>query len=326
MGIFHNACTTKYVYDRSYTKLLVSHVQQLAQLATVVYLVDIIVVALVAIGFDFDRLSVYSLGFARVLFVAWVVQRISVLKKYLFDQAAEMSPHKLGQLGLIDKLVDGILYVCTGFILLDILDVQMGVGLSSVFAFGSVGTLIIGLASKDLADMFINGVAMTTADRVREGDRVKFGDGTSGQIVKIGWMLTTIRHYDDTVETIPNSKLGMQRVINMSRVKQCQVKVHLRFKLRDGNKMEKLTIDILEEIKASCPEAITDGSRPFRAIWTDIKEYYLNVMVDTHFNLPCMGGKYWNNRQEVMRAIYRAVENNNLEFAEPPALAATMNS
>lgn len=314
------------MYDKSWTKLFASHVQQLAQLVSVVYLVDIMVVVLVAIGFDFERLSLYSLGFARVLFVAWVAQRVSTLKTYLFDKATAKSPHKLGQLGLIDKFVDVILYICTGFILLDILDVQLGVGLSSVFAFGSAGTLIVGLASKDLADMFVNGLAMTTADRVREGDNVTFGDGTSGQIVKIGWMLTTIRHYDDLVETIPNSKLGMQRVTNFSRIKQCQVKVNLRFKLKDGNKMEKLANDILEEIKVACPEVITDDSRPFRAIWTDIKEYYLNLMIDTHYNLPSMGTLYWENRQKVMRAIYKCVEGNSMEFAEPPALAAPMES
>lgn len=324
VGIFHIAVTTKYTYDRSWTKLVANHIQQLAQLATLVYIADIIVVALVAIGFDFDRLSVYSLGFARLLYVGWVAQRLSVLKKHFLDSAAEASPHKLGQLGLIDKLVDGILYICTGFMLLDILDVQMGVGLSSVFAFGSAGTLIIGLASKDLADMFINGVAMTTADRVREGDWVTFGDGTSGQIVKIGWMLTTIRHSDELVEVIPNSKLGLQRVTNLSRVDRCQVKTDLRFKLKDANKMAKLCDDTLSEIKASCPETVTDDSRPFRCVWTDIKEYYLNVMVEAHFTLPSMGAPYWNNRMEVMKAIYRVVEKNGLEFAEPPNMSMAM--
>ena len=326
VAIFHNAVTTEFTYDKSWTKIVAKHIQQLAKLATLVYIADIAVVALGAVGFDFDSLSVYSMGFARILYVGWAAQRLSVLKKHYLDATAEASPHKLGQLGLIDKLVDGVLYICTGFILLDILDVQMGVGLSSVFAFGSAGTLMIGLASKDLADMFINGLAMTTADRVREGDWVTFGDGTSGQIVKIGWMLTTIRHSDELVEVIPNSKLGLQRVTNLSRIDRCQVKVNLRFKLKDGNKMDKLTHDIVEEITASCPALIKDGSRPLRCVWSDIKEYYLNIMVDTHFMLPSMGAPYWNNRMEVMKAIYRVVEKNGLEFAEPPNMAMSMDS
>ena len=316
--IFHNAVTTDYTFDTSWTKLVASHLQQYMRLMTLVYLADVAVVALVAIGFDFERLNSYSLGLARVLLVVWVVQRLSVLKTYLIQEASEKMPQK-GQIGLIDKACDVFLYICAGFVLLDILDVQMGVGLSSIFAFGSAGTLIVGLASKDLADMFINGVAMTTADRVREGDCVTFGDGTSGQIVKIGWMLTTIRHYDNLVETIPNSKLGMQRVINMSRVKQCQVKLDLRLKLKDGHKMEKLANDILEEIKVACPKVITDGSRPFRAVWTDIEAYYLNLSINTNFDLPPLGSAYWDNRQQVMEAIYKCVESNDMEFAEPPA-------
>lgn len=317
MGIFHSAVRTHYEYEKSYTKLLTSHLQQVVRLTTIVYLADITVVALVAIGFDFERLNGYSLGLARTIFTVWVASRLSALKKYFFDQAAET--RNKGQLGLIDKAVDVVLYMCSGFILLDIFDVQ-----TSIFAFGSAGTLIVGLASKDLAEMFVNGVAMTTADRVREGDCVSFGDGTSGDIVKIGWMQTTIRHYDDLIEHIPNSSLGLQRVVNMSRIQQCQVKVNLRFKLKDGNKMEKLANDVLEEIKAVCPEVVLDGSRPFRAVWTDIKEYYLNLMIDTHYALPSMGTPYWNNRHRVMKAIYKCVESNKMDFAEPPALAAPM--
>jgi hypothetical protein len=37
-------------------------------------------------------------------------------------------------------------------------------------------------------------------------------------------------------------------------------------------------------------------------------------MVDTHFNVKPIGTEYWNNRQKVMEAIYRAAENNQVQF------------
>ena len=133
------------------------------------------------------------------------------------------------------------------------------------------------------------------------------------------------QHYDDLIEHIPNSSLGLQRVANMSRIQQCQVKVNLCFKLKDGNTMEKLANDVLVEIKLSDPKLLRmTVARPFRAVWTDIKEYYLNLMIDTHYALPSMGTRYWNNRHRVMKAIYKST--NKIEFAEPPALAALRRS
>lgn len=32
------------------------------------------------------------------------------------------------------------------------------------------------------------------------------------------------------------------------------------------------------------------------------------------------GTTYWGNHQEVMKAVYRAVQNSGLEFAQPPAM------
>jgi small-conductance mechanosensitive channel len=251
-----------------------NHVSQASRLAIVVYLVDCLTVVLTGLGFDNESLFYHhhphtnlSSCFAKILYIAWAAQRLSVFKRYLLGRvihknkskhrgnssnssdnnsssnsrsstshtgdisgvfgnrsdpgldprssavrrnslAAAAAPKKaLGQAAIIDRLVDGIIYVVTGLFLLDILNVEMGVGVSSIFAFGSAGTLIMGLASKDVASMFVSGLTLATTDHVREGDHVKFGDGTAGQIVRIGWMHTTIRGYDELVEVVrhPNA-------------------------------------------------------------------------------------------------------------------------
>jgi small-conductance mechanosensitive channel len=293
---------------------LAVHISQIAQLAMLVYLMDCVCVILTALGFTFSHLNNMTRVFAKVLYIAWAAQRISIFKRYCLCRAVTGSSNKLGKAYLVDRLADGLLFVCTSLFLLDILDVEMGVGITSMFAFGSASTLLFGLASRDLAAMIVNGFTLSTSDRVQEGDYVEFGDKTSGRIETIGWMQTVIRNYDEKLEIVPNSQLGMQRVKNLSRVSKCQVKQRLRFQYKDADKLPKILDDILEEIKASCPAAITNGSRPFRAVWTDYKEDYLSVLVDTHYDLPCMGKKYWNNRQEVMLAIHRAVRKNGVEF------------
>jgi small-conductance mechanosensitive channel len=265
----------KYSYNETYIYQLANHVSQAARIALVVYAVDLVVVVLNTLGFTYFHVGQVSQAFAKIIYVAWASQRLSVFKRHILSEAVSHKPDQLGRVSMIDRLVDGLIYICTGLFLLDILNVELGVGLTSVFAFGSAGTIVVGLATKDIAAMFVSGLTLTTSNRISEGDDVRFGDGTSGKVDKIGWMQTTIRNYDEMIEVVPNSILGNQRVKNVSRVKMCQVKQFLRFRFEDARKFDQLLPSILEEIKESCPKAITDGSRPFRAFWTGYREDYL---------------------------------------------------
>jgi hypothetical protein len=73
---------------------------------------------------------------------------------------------------------------------------------------------------------------------------------------------------------------------------------------------------IREEIKSSCPQLITDGTRPFRVFWTNYNEDHLEVVVNTHHNIAPLGDAYWINRQNVLQAIQRAVKKFGIEFAD----------
>lgn len=300
--------TDGYVYQ------IASHISQASKLAILVYFFDCIVVILSTLGFSFHSLTTMSKGFAKILYVSWLGYRLSVFKRYMLGRAIVKSPNKLGRASTVDRLIDGLIMIATGFFLMDVLNVDMGVGVTSIFAFGSAGTLVIGLATQNLASMFVNGLVLTTSDRISEGDHIKLGSGLSGRVQKIGWFQTTLRHYDELEEIIPNSELGMQRVTNLSRVTKCQVKQTLRIKYEDAEKLEKFLPDILKEIKAACPKVITSGVRPFRAYLTNFKEDHLQISVDTHHQLPPMGEVYWKNRHECLLAIYRAAKKNDIEF------------
>jgi small-conductance mechanosensitive channel len=146
------------------------------------------------------------------------------------------------------------------------------------------------------------------------GDSVVFGDGTSGKVMKLGWMETQLRDSNNVVTRVPNTLLSSQKVSNLSRVRQSQVKQTLRFQYGDAKVMPQLLEDIKAEIRAACPKLVTDGSRPFRVFWTDYNEDNLEVMIDTHFNIPPSSDAYWINRQNVLMAITRAIAKYNVEL------------
>eukprot|EP00956_Cyclotella_meneghiniana_P015154 scaffold22996_cov59-Cyclotella_meneghiniana.AAC.1 len=228
---------------------IASHVSQAAKLAVVVYLFDCIVIALSSLGFHFVTLTNVSTGIAKLLYIMWIAQRVSAFKRYLLSKAISKHPEKLGRAATMDHLVDGLIMGMAGMFLLDVLDVDMGMGITSIFAFGSAGTLVIGLASQNLATMFVNGLVLQTSDRIAEGDHIKFGNGHAGRVKKIGWFQTTLKHYDELETIIPNSELGMERVQNLSRIGKCRVRQTLRFRYEDADAFDALLPDILDEIK-----------------------------------------------------------------------------
>jgi small-conductance mechanosensitive channel len=182
-----------------------------------------------------------------------------------------------------------------------------------IFAFGSVGTLAFTLASKDLVTQFVSGFFLSASDKMYVGDSVNFGDGTSGKVLKVGWMNTLMRNSDNTVTTIPNSMLANQKITNMSRLTQSQVKQVLRFHYRDADVLPDVLETIKTEIRAACPKLL-EGVRPFRVFWTGYKDDHLEVVVDTHHAVAPLGDAYWILRQRLLMAIHRAVQKHGIEL------------
>jgi small conductance mechanosensitive channel len=182
---------------------------------------------------------------------------------------------------------------------------------------GSISTLVVSLASQGLLMQVLNGLLLSASDRIYEGDNVRFGNGVSGTVVKMGWMETVLRGSDEVMLTVPNADLTSERVSNLSRIRKCQVEQVLKFQYKDVDNVEQLCEDIQSEIRASCRALIKDGTRPFRAYWTGFQDDHLEVMVDAHFNIPPVGDEYWRNRQQVLLAISRAVKKNKCTFAAP---------
>jgi small-conductance mechanosensitive channel len=90
-------------------------------------------------------------------------------------------------------VLDGGLLVVLYFFISDIFQVTIGKGLQSIAAVGGLSTIIFGLAAKDFAQMLIAGIAIYNSDKFYEGEKVRFGDGTTGKIDHQGYFELHIR-------------------------------------------------------------------------------------------------------------------------------------
>jgi small-conductance mechanosensitive channel len=178
----------------------------------------------------------------------------------------------------------------------------------------------VSLATQNVASQLVGGLFLDLTNRIRRGDSVKFGSNAAGEskVEKVGWLHTEMRGADDVKVVVPNKQLVDKEVSNLSRVKISQVQQKLQFKSQDIDNVQELPNvmeSIKSEIQSSCPTVSTDGSRPFRAHWTNVAGGKLEVVVDVHFRIPSTSEKYWDNRQEVLLVITRAVEQHNLQLA-----------
>jgi small-conductance mechanosensitive channel len=245
----------------------------------------------------------------------WATMTLSTVKRTIFKQC--VSGIRLGRVALYDKLIDFILGVGTVANVLNILSIDVGMGLKSVFAASGVSAVVFTLASKGLVEQIMAGLIVEAWDAIEEGEEVRLGDGTEGTVRKIGLVETEIVGSDNIGIRIPNTQLTTQRVSNLSHVKRSQIKQLLRFKYSDLDKIPAALDDIKREIQNSCPKLIVDGSKPFQAVLVQYEPDHVQAVINCHFNIKPGSAEYVETKQNLLLSIARAVKNNDMEFAIP---------
>ena len=309
-----DATTAKKPFLKSIAFQIADHVSQFCKIGVAVYAVDVLEILLASLGFNFKNLDQLSEAFAKVAYSVWAAERIKIFKRYLISKAVHRPVHNLGRAGIADHILDAALYGLTAFFLLDWLDVELGLGIKSMLTFGSAGTLVVSLASKDIAGQVINGLGLAASDKLYEGERIRLDSGIVGVVEKMGWMETTIRMDDEHFLAMGNTELSNKRIINLSRTKQSTVHQTLRFSYDDIEVLPQVLENIKTSIRNACPELIDDGSRPFRAVWSDYGSNYLEVQVEAHFNIPPISPKYHANKEKMLHAINGAVKDSGIRF------------
>lgn len=265
---------------------VVSLFSDVARVALSAYLVDVACVVLRTLGFTFPSLWNIPRVYAKTAYSVWGLRRFLSFKRAALCRLYRVPPSDMGRVDLLDRLISGIAVSLVSLLLFDWLSVQMGLAIKGLFAFGSVGTLAFTLASQGLVSQLLSGFFLTASNKVLPGEKVEFGDGTSGKVMRMGWMETVIRGSDNTITSVPNAKLANQKISNYSRVRVSQVKQTLRFQYENADEIPGLLETMRTEIKQGCPKVILDGSRPFRIFFTNFNEDHLEVMVDTHYRIP----------------------------------------
>lgn len=190
-------------FQASKSRRIALVLRQLGLLQAALYFSDVFLVILKHLDFKFVVKYRAQQVVGSVLLSSWMAYNLSRLK-YQYLKAGPLSLKSLRarrdaskdgppigeQNRLLNQVLDVIIYSCAFLTVVDLLGIQMGFALKSIFGLGSFGTLALSLASKDLAAEFVGGLMIHTSNFFDEGETVVLQDGTRGSVVKMGWLVS----------------------------------------------------------------------------------------------------------------------------------------
>ena len=148
--------------------------------------------------------------------------------------------HAISQLVRVVVLISAFLIVMQ----------SLGVPISALLAFGGAGTVVVGLAGKDLLANFFGGLMIYLDKPFKVGDWIRSPDrNIEGHVEYIGWRLTRIRTFEKRPLYVPNALFSTIIVENPSRMRNRRIYKTLNIRYSDLNKLPAILNDINRLLK-----------------------------------------------------------------------------
>jgi len=210
----------------------------------------------------------------------------------------------------VGKLVRLILIILASLIVLQ----TNGVSISGVLAFGGIGGVAIGFASKDLLSNFFGGLTVYMDRPFSIGDWIQSPDREiEGTVENIGWRRTVVRTFDKRLLYIPNSLFTTIIVQNPSRMSNRRIKVTLGVRYEDGDKLPAIIADVKQML---LDHKDIDARQTLMVNFISYGDSTLNFLVYT-FTKTVVWTEFNDVQQDVFFRIMKIVGDHGAEFAFP---------
>jgi MscS family membrane protein len=185
---------------------------------------------------------------AVVLLLVWFAIRfIRFVESHVSDQGYRDDPVDPTTASAVGKLVRASIII-TG--VLTVMQ-TLGFSVSGVLAFGGIGGIAIGFASRDLLANFF-GALMIFLDRpFSVGDWIRSPDKSiEGTVEEIGWRLTRIRTFDQRPLYVPNSVFSSIAVENPSRMLNRRIYETIGVRYDDAAVLKQIVAEVEAMLKS----------------------------------------------------------------------------
>jgi len=245
--------------------------------------------------------------------LAWFLLRLVEVLTALLHRWAEKTDSTLDDqlVPLVGRAAKVAVAILAGLMVLQ----NMGYSVSGLIAGLGVGGLAVALAAqKTLADLF--GSVMLLADRPFVlGDWIRSPDESiEGIVERIGFRSTRIRTFDQTLITIPNSRLADFVIDNVTLRPARRVWMTVRVPYHATADQMQAAVNRIESILRNHAEV--DQESLLMVKFVDFGEYSRDTMV-YYFTRPTGWVDHLRVREEVNLAITESLEEMGLSIAFP---------
>ena len=240
------------------------------------------------------------------------------------------------------SLIIAILKIVIFLIGLLLILVRFGIDISGILASLGIGGLAVALAAQSTLSNFFGLIKMIVDKSFSIGDWIQT-DNIEGSVVKIGFISTKIRTFDNALITVPNSNLANSSIKNWNKRKiGRRIKLHIGVTYSAKQEDIKNAIKQIKEMLHNHPDIITSQKVDYKeinkfyrkeqrlisiddkyGIKTNLLVYLdsfndssIDILIYT-FTKTIMWDRWLEVKEDVLLQIWTILENNNLEFAFP---------
>lgn len=154
--------------------------------------------------------------FATITFLRLLQQSSLIGIEWIVSRTARSKTLDQGFIPLMKNTMTLFIFLTGGIIILRHFNYDV---MSLITALG-VGSLAIGLASKDTLSNMISGFILIIDRNLKPGDRISLsgikGNETTGDVIEIGLRSTQIKTGDGNVLIVPNTELVNTKILNLA--------------------------------------------------------------------------------------------------------------
>ena len=257
------------------------------------YFLDVVLIVLGGLGLVnanylpslcFSILSRISLGCFITKFKDWQMLNRRVAVKCSASEESDQTREKA-----IDNLTSSFIWLVIGIASLENLS-RLGISVTSIFAFGGLGSATLILALRATVENIVGGILLQIQDKFRVGEKIatsssKDFNAESGWVESIGQFCTIVRREDNSRVTIPNSVFMHGELINWSRTPYRLFENSVVIKAKNMEKVQMAidniririkTVEGLAEITTENP-LLVEANHFVTSFVTDEQDIVINV-------------------------------------------------
>jgi len=264
----------------------------------------------VASDYHFHQSLLNPINWATLILIAIAVLRLV----FLLINLMEKNQISKGNDPTTARLISRILKIILFFIMALSLGEHFGLSLSGLMAFGGIGGIALGLASKDVLSNFFSGVMLFYDRQFNIGDWISSPDREiEGTVQEIGWRITKIQTFDKRPLYVPNSLFSSISVQNPGRMTNRRITATIGLRYDDADKIEA----IVQAIRAMLAQNDQlDHTQTTLVYFNAFADSSLNIMVYC-FTKTTEWAEWLEVQQEVYLKIIALVHQHGADFAFP---------